>query len=57
VTEELRPWHPVYGFYYTPTGFAGVHARIPPADRSAVIGLMTEASVQFAGIFHVKDSP
>jgi hypothetical protein len=57
VTQELRPWHAVHGFYYTPTGFAGTHARIAPADRSAVIGLMIESSTQFAGVFHVMESP
>jgi hypothetical protein len=55
-TQELRPWHAVYGFYYTPTGFAGVHARVAPADRSAVIGLTTNASVRSAGVFHVMES-
>jgi hypothetical protein len=57
VTQELQPWHAVHGFYYTPTGFAGTHARIAPADRSAVIGLMIESSTKFAGVFHVMEGP
>jgi hypothetical protein len=51
--QALQPWHTAYGFYYTPTGFAGVHARVAPADRSAVIGLATNTSVRSAGVFHV----
>lgn len=53
-TGELRPWHAVYGFYYTPTGFAGAHARVAPADRSAVIGLGSNPSVRSAGIFTIR---
>lgn len=50
-TARPRPWHAVYGFYYTPAGFAGVHARVAPADRSAVIGLGSNPSVRSAGVF------
>jgi hypothetical protein len=53
---QQRPWHAVYGFYYTPTGFAGVHARVAPVDRSAVIGLTTNRSVRSAGVFHVREN-
>jgi hypothetical protein len=55
-TGALRPWHAVYGFYYTPSGFAGVHARVAPADRSAVIGLATNSSVRSAGVFHIMET-
>lgn len=51
--QEL-PWHAVYGFYYTPTGFAGIHARVAPVDRSAVIGLTTNRSVRSAGVFYTR---
>lgn len=50
-TGAVAPWHAVYGFYYIPTGFAGVHARVAPADRSAVIGLGSNSSVRSAGVF------
>jgi hypothetical protein len=55
-TQQSQPWHAVYGFYYTPTGFAGVHARVAPVDRSAVIGLTTNRSVRSSGVFHIMES-
>jgi hypothetical protein len=56
LTGELRPWHAVYGFYYTPTGFAGIHARVAPVERSAVIGLATNRSVRSAGVFYYRET-
>jgi hypothetical protein len=53
---EQLPWHGVYGFYYTPTGFAGIHARVAPVERSAVIGLTTNRSVRSAGVFHTEET-
>jgi hypothetical protein len=53
---ESRPWHAVYGFFYTPTGFAGVHGRVAPARHSAVIGLTTNSTVRTAGVFHIRQS-
>ncbi|SDI10348.1 hypothetical protein SAMN05192558_101616 [Actinokineospora alba] len=53
---QPETWHAVYGFYYTPTGFAGVHARVAPVDRSAVIGLATNQSVRSAGVFHIEEN-
>jgi len=56
-TGELQTWRAVYGFYYTPLGFAGIHARVAPEDRSAVIGLATNDSVRSAGVFHIGTDP
>jgi hypothetical protein len=55
-TRRTQSWHAVYGFYYTPAGFAGVHARVAPVDRSAVIGLTTNRSVRTAGVFHTMET-
>lgn len=50
-----EPWHAVYGFYYTPAGYAGVHARVAPAGHSSVISLTTNKHVRSAGVFHVGE--
>lgn len=55
VDGDEQAWHAVYGFFYTPAGFAGVHARVAPARHSAVIGLTTNANVRSAGVFHVRE--
>ena len=57
LTGRLEPWHAVYGFHYTPAGFAGATARIARAEHSAVIGLTADENVHFAGVFHVMESP
>lgn len=46
----IEPWHAVYGFFYTPNGYAGAYARALPKPDSAVIGV--GGKVRTAGVFH-----
>ncbi|MDH6130748.1 hypothetical protein P3T37_000115 [Kitasatospora sp. MAA4] len=51
-TGTEQPWQTLWGVFYHPDGYAGAHARVIPADSSAVIGLRCIDRIHTGSVFH-----
>ncbi len=48
----LRPWQTLWGVFYQPDGYAGAHARMIPAESSAIIGFRCMDRIHTGSVFH-----
>ncbi|WP_051967507.1 hypothetical protein [Kitasatospora mediocidica] len=51
-TGTEQPWQTLWGIFYQPDGYAGAHARMIPADSSAVIGFRCMDKVHTGSVLH-----